>query len=185
MMDENGRSNSWDILCRWDGAVERNCRCEIRSQPDCESIGDVATITEAGDSDLAGAEGMRFQPQSGSHEILGHLLAVACAEQLAALVVVTWKAAHAGESVRRKGHEVSKRQTACYVLDMRIQASIFVDHENAGQLRWRCVSSIGTHRAHEISSYLTVSLRRRNGFVGGTDPIIGSRNLLPQSVVRH
>src|SRR5262245_47989412 len=108
-MDENGRPNSCDVLCRWDGSVKRHSRCEIRPQPDCESIRDITAKTEAGDSDLTCAEGMRFQPERGSHEILGHLLAVDCVEQLTGLVVVAWKAAHARESVRRKGHEVSKR----------------------------------------------------------------------------
>ena len=184
-MRQNCRPNFRDVLCGWNGAVERHCRRQIRSQPDGQRIGDVAPKTETGDSDLTRAERMRFQPERGGHEIFGHLVAVDGSEQHAAFVVVTGKAAHGGEPVRRKRHEVRQSEAARDVLDMRIQAAIFVDDDNPGQLRRRRVSCVGTHRPHEISLDDAVSLRRRDGFVSGIDPVIGSGHLLPQGVVRH
>ena len=116
-------------------AVERHRGRQIGSQPDGQGIGDAAAVTETGDADLARAVGARFQPHRGGHEILGHLLAVDLAEHLAAFVVVTGKAAQRGEPVRRKRHEVREGEPPRDVLDMRIQAAIFVDDDNAGQFR--------------------------------------------------
>ena len=68
---------------------------------------------------------------------------------------------------------------------MRIQTAIFVDHDNAGQFRRRLGSCVGADRPDEISFDASVPLRRRDGLVGGLDPVIGLGYLLPQSVVRH
>ena len=48
-----------------------------------------------------------------------------------------------------------------------------------------CGSRVGADRPDEISFDASVPLRRRDGLVGGLDPVIGLGHLLPQSVVRH
>jgi hypothetical protein len=71
------------------------------------------------------------------------------------------------------------------VLDMRIQAAIFVDHDNTGQFRRRLGPRIGAYRPDEISLDTSVPLRRRDGLVSGLDTVIGLGHLLTKSVVRH
>src|SRR6185369_9919281 len=82
-------------------------------------------------------------------------------------------------------HEVRERKPSRDVFDMRIQAAIFVDHDDAGQFRGRFRSRVGTGGADEISFDAAVTLRRRYGFVGGLDPVIGLIHLLPLRVVGH
>src|SRR5262249_54866421 len=156
-----------DVASRWDGAVEGHCRREVHTEANCQSIRDISPIAETGDAYLAGAEGMRLEPERRRNEILGQLPAVDRSEQLAAPVVVTGKAAHRCECVRRKRHEVGESQAARYVLDVRIESSIFMNYQDARQLRWRCASRVGAHGPHQISFDDSISFFRREGFVCG------------------
>src|ERR1700722_1349233 len=101
------------------------------------------------------------------------------------MVIVTRKAAQGGESVRRKGHEVSEPQAPRDVLYVRIQAPVFMHHYNAGQFRNRRGSRVGTGRPDEISLDAAVAAWRRNGFIADPDPFVGLRYLLPIGVVGH
>ena len=93
-----------------------------------------------GDAELAGAVGTGLQPHGRGVEVLGHLRAIDLAEQLAALLVVAGIAADRREAVRRERHEVLEREPPRDVLDVRVEAAVLVDDEDARQLvrgrRW-------------------------------------------------
>src|ERR1700747_1528837 len=68
---------------------------------------------------------------------------------------------------------------------MRVQAPILMDHENAGQLRHRLGACVGADGPHEISLDAPVALWGGHGLISGLDPVIGTRDLLAQSIIRH
>src|SRR5580698_3742597 len=68
---------------------------------------------------------------------------------------------------------------------MRVQASILMDHNYAGQLRYRFGAGVGADRPHQISLNTSVALRGLYSLVSGLDPVIGAGNLLAQSIIRH
>src|ERR1700722_5354285 len=68
---------------------------------------------------------------------------------------------------------------------MRIQPPILMDHDYAGQLRYRLGAGVSADRPHEISLDASVALRRGNGLVSGLDSVIGAGNLLAQRIIRH
>ena len=77
------------------------------------------------------AIGTRLQPQRGGHEVFSHLFAIDLAEELAAVIVVAGEAAYGGEAVGREGHEVGEGEAARDVLNVRVQAAVFVDYDDA------------------------------------------------------
>src|SRR5262249_28767387 len=92
---------------------------------------------KAGCGDFSGAVRTRFQPLRGGDEILGPLGGVELAKQLTALVVVAWIASEYRQRVRRKCHEILQGEAPCNVLRVRIQSTVLVDDDNAGQFRCR------------------------------------------------
>src|SRR5689334_24344637 len=68
---------------------------------------------------------------------------------------------------------------------MRIEAAIFMDHNDAGQFRRRLRSRVGAGWPDKIPFDASVPVRRWNGFVAGFDPVIGLGYLLPHGIVRH
>ena len=60
-----------------------------------------------------------------------------------------------------------------------------MDHDYAGQLRYRLGAGVGADRPHEISLDASVALRGWHDLVSGLDPVIGARNLLAQRIIRH
>src|ERR1700757_611554 len=68
---------------------------------------------------------------------------------------------------------------------MRVQTSILMDHDYAGQLRYRLRAGVSTDRPHEISLDASVALGGGNGLVSGLDSVIGAGHLLAQRIVRH
>jgi hypothetical protein len=71
------------------------------------------------------------------------------------------------------------------VLDMRVQTSILMNDDDAGQLRCSLGAGVGTDWPHEISLDASVPLGGGNGLVGGLDSIIVAGNLLAQRIIRH
>ena len=115
-------------------AVEGHGGGEVGAQAHGQRVDHAAAEAEADDADLAGAIGAAFQPARGGDEIFGHFGPVDLAEQFAALLFVAGIAADAGESVGREGHVAEVRQAAGDIFNIWIQAAVFVDHQNAGQL---------------------------------------------------
>ena len=142
------------------------------AEPNGQVIGDAAAEAESGGADLAGAVGARLQPVRRGNEILEHLLAIDLHEKQAAVVVVAGKAAEGGESVGREGHEVGHGEAARDVFDVGVQAAVFVDDDDAGQLRGLGVSRVRTDRADEISFDAAIAFWRGNGLVAGFDAVI-------------
>ena len=68
---------------------------------------------------------------------------------------------------------------------MGVQTPILMDHDYAGQLRYRLGAGVGAERPHKIALDASIALRRGNGLVSGLDSVIGAGNLLAQRIIRH
>ena len=87
-------------------------------------------------------------------------------------------AAERRERVRREGHEVGQRESSRDVLDVRVEATIFVDDDNAGQF------ARGVRGPRKISTHGSRALRRRVGQKFGLDASVVLGDLLAESKVR-
>ena len=98
--------------------------------------------------------GRAFSQLRGGDEVLGHLRASTCPNMLRRPFLRRRDSRRAGQPVGREGQEAGDAEAARDVLDVRIEAAVLVDHEDAGQL------AAGVGRAHEVALDLAVALRR-------------------------
>src|SRR5258708_33791613 len=114
----------------------------------------------------------RAQVRHGRHEVLGTLLRVELAEQCDGLLLVARIAAGGSERVRREGDEAVHREAPCDVLDVRTEAAVLVDHDDASRL----AAHFRGHR--EVALAGAGALRRRILDPFGLDARVARRDHL-------
>jgi len=110
-------------------------------------------------------------------EIFRHPGAIELREQRQALLVIAGVAAERGQPIGREGDEIGERETARDVLDIGVEATIFVDDEDRrepGRVR----------RPHQVALDAAIALRRRHRGGFGLDPLVVRRNLDRPGVIR-
>ena len=105
------------------------------------------------------------------HEIGQHFPAVTLRLKRAAVIVITGITAEWVERIRRKGDIAGLCRAPGDILDMRVQAPVFVHDQNAGQHGAAC-------GAHEIAGHFACPLGRTVGDHFGIKPAIALRRLL-------
>src|SRR5207237_3987270 len=117
---------------RWLVAVERY-RGTQRGDARGQQVGDPAAIAEPHHADLAGAFGTVRKERHRSQEILASLVLIELAEELARLVLVAGIAAERRQRIGGERNVLLQGDAPGDVLDVRIEAAVLVDHEDAGQ----------------------------------------------------
>ena len=129
-------------------------------------------VTYAGKHNEANGEGNRLEPVGGSQKVLAGFGLVDLGEKLACLVLITRVAAEREQRIRRKGDEAIERQTTGDVLDVRVQAAVFMDDQHSRQL------SFGIGRLYKVTAHRAVTLGRRQFNEAGLDSRVAPGHLL-------
>ena len=175
-MNQHRRLDFAHVRRRRHRAIERNTRCQTRSQPDGKFVHNAAAETESDRAELAGAVRTRFQPVGRGDEIFKHFVAVHLLECGAAFLIVSGISANRRQAIGRERHIAFSAQTPRDIFNVGIQSAILVHHENGRPF------SAG-RGAHEIALDRPVSLRRRYSRVFGADALVVFRHLLGPGVI--
>ena len=128
-MDEKGRLDLRDIVGRWSRSIERCAGAEV-GQAHRQLIDHATAIAESDGSHTAGRGGVRAQELERGHPVLHHHVPVHLALHRATVVIVSGIPAERGQRVRTQRDEVGRREASYDVLDVRIQATVFVDDQH-------------------------------------------------------
>ncbi len=131
---------------------------------------------EPDDTHFAGGAIVRLEPLGGGQEVLGHFFAVTFGLHGAAFIIVAGVATQRSQGVRRQGQKSVDGQASRDVGDIRIQATVFVDHQHGGELAV-------TGRVGQQPLHLPCPVWRRVGNRLRLDPGIIRLNLFGPGIV--
>ena len=158
-------------------SVERHCGMQVRAHAHGQIVRHAAAETETYHAQFAGAIGTPFQPSRGRFQIVLHLGAIHGAKCCGSFFFIAGIAAHTGQPIWSKRHIPSRAQPPRYIFYIRIQAAVFMDYQNTGQL------AVRAGRANQIAFDLAIASGRRHGFVAGLQTLVVFGDLFGKGVV--
>ena len=160
-------------------AVVRHAGLQIRAHRRSEVIHHATAVAEPGRAELAGGKLVGLQKPRAVEEIRAQLRLVEVALQRAAVVVVARIAADRKQAVRRERKKALDRGAAGDVLDVRIEAAVFVDDDHRRKRPH-------AHGLHEIAAHgARIAAGRRIVHVLGLDARVGKRDGLRFGIARQ